>query len=60
MQYQEARMSQSAVIEREASRQAPRAPLQTQRPDEKAKVRVIEAEAPSVERARNVGGRLMV
>lgn len=53
-------MSQSVVIEREASRQAPRAPLQTQRPDEKAKVRVIEAEAPSVERARNVGGRLMV
>jgi len=53
-------MSQSATIEREAVRPAPRAAAQTVRPDDKAKLHVIAAEAPSVERARNVGGRLMV
>ncbi len=53
-------MSQSVVIEREASRQTQRAAVQAQRPEDKPKARVIEAEAPSVERARNIGGRLMV
>jgi hypothetical protein len=52
-------MSQSTVVEHKIARDADSRSTARPQPDAKATTRPVEAEAPVVERVRNVGGRLM-